>query len=421
MLKSIRIKNFRSCASVELRLEDQVISLVGRNGVGKTTLLNAVQLIAQVGSSSGTSRVPRSFQHSQLECEIELDFCLDSDSYTFRSSRLLRQISTRKPKPKPAEVLTKNGSVVYRRVDDVTTLPLSIIGEVRLGSSTNTIGGLLGLLPESDATYEILAKVGEYLKSIRYYSLPEGRRDPSRINNAGLSFSEGPTYIPSTAYEAWLINPDRAVGDPALMRILHLHLSADVRFGELQSLLGDDGLGIIKEIAVDVLKLPRIVVSDESTETHGEGDIPDETLYFVRFMPCAGLAGGLRWFDSSGLSAGTWRVTQLLTYLLYDASSCMLLEQPEDSIHRGLLSKLIDLLRVYSGDTQLICTTHSPRVINIVGAEGVRLVTAKDGNTVVSELTHAQLNHITSYLEDEGTLAEFLEIIEPDPLVEGDQ
>lgn len=102
---------------------------------------------------------------------------------------------------------------------------------------------------------------------------------------------------------------------------------------------------------------------------------------------------------------------QLVTNLVFDNNSCMLLEQPEDSIHPGLLAKVIDILQTYAGRTQLICTTHSPRVMNLVDPAGIRFVTAADGNTSVSELSTKDLKAAKSYLEDEGTLAEFLETL----------
>ena len=89
----------------------------------------------------------------------------------------------------------------------------------------------------------------------------------------------------------------------------------------------------------------------------------------------------------------------------------MLVEQPEDCIHAGLLGKVIDILRTYAGRTQLICTTHSPRVMNLVGAKGIRIVTAANGRTEVSELSPGEVEASQSYLADEGTLAEFLDTL----------
>lgn len=104
-------------------------------------------------------------------------------------------------------------------------------------------------------------------------------------------------------------------------------------------------------------------------------------------------------------------ILQLLTYLVFDKNSCMLLEQPEDSIHPGLLAKAIDILRTYSARTQLICTTHSPRVMNLVGPAGIRLVTAVSGSTRVASLSDTDLIAAKGYLQDEGTLAEFLDTL----------
>ena len=136
-------------------------------------------------------------------------------------------------------------------------------------------------------------------------------------------------------------------------------LAGKSRFDEFKTLLGKNGLGLMQDMRIDEVKLQNGDSSEEGAEP----------AYSISFMPGAGLAGAGRWFPFNGVSAGTLRIVQLLTYLIFDRASCMLLEQPEDSIHPGLLTKVIDILRTYSGRTQLICTTHSPRVLNIVGGK----------------------------------------------------
>jgi predicted ATPase len=91
----------------------------------------------------------------------------------------------------------------------------------------------------------------------------------------------------------------------------------------------------------------------------------------------------------------------------------MLLEHPEEGIHRGLLRKLVDLLRDYSDQTQLIVTSHSPVVFNTLDPESVRLVTMEnEGLTKVRALSPDELGVADRYLEEEGSLSDFLETVE---------
>ena len=90
----------------------------------------------------------------------------------------------------------------------------------------------------------------------------------------------------------------------------------------------------------------------------------------------------------------------------------MLLEHPKDGIHRGLLRKLIDVLRNYSDQTQLIASSHSPVVFNALNPGSVRLVTMEDGETKVRALSPEEANVVSKYLEEEGSLSDFLETVE---------
>ena len=71
----------------------------------------------------------------------------------------------------------------------------------------------------------------------------------------------------------------------------------------------------------------------------------EEKWYFVLFQPNANPTNV---FSLSDLSSGSQRLLGIVASLIYDHSAVMLLEHPEDGIHRALLRKLIGLLETYS-------------------------------------------------------------------------
>src|SRR5207249_4889664 len=142
------------------------------------------------------------------------------------------------------------------------------------------------------------------------------------------------SFIEVARYDAWKagLAQGRAMRS-VQMRLLHLSLAMKPQFEELKTLLGENGLGLLADIRVEPVEVRlRGRPAGERTED------AVEPAYAISFMPGTGLAGSGQWFRYSGLSAGTWRILQLLTYLIFDKNSCMLLEQPEDSIHPGLLA-----------------------------------------------------------------------------------
>lgn len=395
MLESIEIKNFRSCMSAQVRLGEPVVALLGKNGVGKTNVLHAIQLVADlcVGEAESIFNLhPR--DHSK-PTELSLSFSIGDARYSYRVRRATEIFE---------EFLDRNDTPIFTRTGELARMPEADAPfELRFGMRAATLPTLLQILPSDHSLIAELRRVSEYLRAVRYYSLLQGFQEHTApIRLMGEAWSDASPFLEVAKYEAWKVQLAQGRAPrSALMRLLHLSLTDNSSFDELKTLLGDNGLGLLSDIRVDPVKLRGR--STEKTE--------EESVYAIAFVPGATLAGAGRVFRNSGLSAGTWRIVQLLTYLVFDKSSCMLVEQPEDSIHPGLLAKVVDILRTYSGRTQLICTTHSPRVMNLVGASGIRLVTSENGSTVVNQLSDEHLGAASAYLRDEGTLAEFLDTL----------
>jgi hypothetical protein len=382
MLRSIRIKDFRSCRDVFVNLNESVVALVGKNGAGKTNLLRAIQHVADLClGTAGPSTLPVSFSLSfslgEHECEYEV---------TKRRGANRDELIV--------ETMTQDGQLLFKREDAQIEAPQATIPLIpRVGRETSGLSALSQLLPEDDPFCGHLSRLSRYLRAIKYYSIPTAH--PFRVRRTA-------SIVEAGAYEQWKEELSKGRPDDSVpMRLLHMHQRERDKFAELMILLGSDGLRLIDEIAVERASFHGQPKPAEST------DFP----YLIRFRPCRGLAGAGKPYMIEGLSAGTMRVLDLLVYLVFDEASCMLLEQPEDSIHVGLLEKVIDILKTYSDRTQLICSTHSAYVMNLVGAAGIRLVTVHEGATAVSELSATQIANVTDYIRDEGTLAEFLETL----------
>lgn len=403
MLESFTIKNFRSCENTSIRLNEPVIALVGKNGVGKTNLLHAIQLVAELcveGSDSTFLVHPR--EHSSLT-EFKLSFTVNSVMCEYHTKRGSRRPDDRNLE----ESLMAGGTTLFHRDGETIQTEDKNLPDLEIGMRTSALSALLQLLPQGHELKKELDPIDAYLRSVRYQPLIQGFQEHVAGPSIFRGIGESSPVIEVSRYEAWkAAQRDGPPSRSVQLRLLDLFLTDDQRWRELTILLGEDGLGLIQEIEVQDIMVRRSR-RDESEPDSEEG-------YVISFIPCAGLAGAGRPFRFRGLSAGTWRVVQLVTYLIYDKYSCMLIEQPEDSIHAGLLAKVIDILRTYSDGTQLICTTHSPRVMNLVGPSSIRFVTADDGRTRVSELTDNDFKAAQAYLEDEGTLSEFLETLGED-------
>ncbi|WP_347279090.1 AAA family ATPase [Plasticicumulans sp.] len=104
-------------------------------------------------------------------------------------------------------------------------------------------------------------------------------------------------------------------------------------------------------------------------------------------------------FDPVQLSDGTLRVFGLLLSLYQKpAPKFLALEEPEQTIHPGLLGVLADAVKEVSQDTQLLITTHSPYLLDYFDPEQIRVVEMNDGETTVSKICGGQLEAVKNRL-----------------------
>lgn len=113
------------------------------------------------------------------------------------------------------------------------------------------------------------------------------------------------------------------------------------------------------------------------------------------------------WFDAAGQSDGTLRVAGLLTALLQTPHLPVIgVEEPELTVHPGVLPMLVDYLRQASEVSQILVTTHSPIVLDVVDVERepVFVVSRVGGKTDVKQVTDSQLAPVRESLLRLGEL-----------------
>ncbi|KYK20849.1 AAA family ATPase [Thermoplasmatales archaeon SM1-50] len=83
ILKSIHLKNFRKFKDCYIEFPDGVTGVVGLNGVGKSTLFEAVAwtLYGPVAARTATDQIKREGTAPSDPCLVELDFIFDGDTY----------------------------------------------------------------------------------------------------------------------------------------------------------------------------------------------------------------------------------------------------------------------------------------------------------------------------------------------------
>jgi len=100
------------------------------------------------------------------------------------------------------------------------------------------------------------------------------------------------------------------------------------------------------------------------------------------------------------LSDGTLRWLCLLTILLNpDPPPLICIEEPELGLHPDAISSLAELLRIASGRTQVIATTHSDLLITAFGSEPESIVVC-DKEDDATRLRRLDRGELESWLKD---------------------
>jgi predicted ATPase len=82
-----------------------------------------------------------------------------------------------------------------------------------------------------------------------------------------------------------------------------------------------------------------------------------------------------KWMDAAQESDGTLRVAGIVTALLQvPAVPILAIEEPELTVHPGAIRLIVDYIRQASQRSQVILTTHSPELLDMVEPEDVRVV-----------------------------------------------
>jgi predicted ATPase len=356
MLKSLTVSNYRSLGeSVRLEL-GSLTALVGPNGSGKSNVLDALALVADAlarglpqaledhGSIGWIRRASAPERSVSIEVELELDG--DEARYGF----------TLDPVDGPAS---------FEVAEEALVLDGSADGfAVEHGKWRQRPSGVDPLLQPQTLVLTLLggdarfAKWARALRSVVVYSiLPEVMRGLGKRSSMRPLTRHGDNWI------SVLADPESSSWRADLVSALY-KLTGDIT--DLEAIEAGDSL-----LARVQHRSPR----------------------------------GTTWLDASRESDGTLRVAGLLCALLQEPRPLLLaIEEPELTVHPGVIPLLYDYLRQAADVGQVIFTTHSPEMLDLLGVDEIRLVERRGGVTSIRPLSDDQRMVVEQRLMSLGEL-----------------
>jgi predicted ATPase len=367
---------------VRLSLAPRMTVLVGKNGAGKSALIDAILLCAQV-STGGT--LLRSWALESFPTRFACDFILEGRPlrYEFRQQPLKQEASSSVDKPNPPAPMKWSEACWDRGTNERLWEVDDAVGRSgRHHISLQAGAGLLSIVvPEDFPSAAIVRALS--------YSLARTRRVQAGVPRQGISREPAIQFRDSGSH-FWRLSGVSRV-DTIAAALLNWKERESETFDEFVAI--GKRMGVWKKVTTTIYKMPN---EPAAVSNAGRMSMPQE-LAFV----------GIDGVDLGFVSDGTTRIAEIVRLLLTPAK-LLLVEEPETSIHPGLLRKLLAEIESYADGRQVIITTHSPQVVTAARPPEIRLVEREKAATSVKELTAENVARVSKYLHDEGTLGEFV-------------
>ncbi|MEO6834005.1 MAG: AAA family ATPase [Chitinophagaceae bacterium] len=116
------------------------------------------------------------------------------------------------------------------------------------------------------------------------------------------------------------------------------------------------------------------------------------------------------WMPWSYLSDGTKRSFYLIAELAQATDQLILIEEPEIGLHPFQLQKVMTFLKEQSASKQIILSTHSPQMLNILEPDEldqILIASISKGRTSFNRLTDAQKKKAKMYMTEVGDLSDY--------------
>lgn len=397
-LKQALIRNHAPLRDVKVYLKQGLNIIIGPNGVGKTRFLDLTSYLTNV---YGTPK-------RGLGCELVLAY--DQD---IRVS--FRQL-----------IQSKERTEIF--LDDKAIVETVILYGIKESSSTDGLFEALWDVGLKAPLYEVvLAQHGTPLQQLPFVDLPAtltfGKTFAMRIEheNEAVEFMRWPllirailgairiSFAQNRQYERTNQSADS--------------LSAEYVRNEVERII-TAYLSFLSSFLADYSPIEQIRLS--KTYQVYDNSIHKEVL--VKGLVLEYYLSG-SWLPFEALSDGTKRMLYLISQLVMPTATfdkqaappaplslqipfrIIFLEEPELGIHPDQLQKLLSLIREVSREHQVIMTTHSPQVLNMLTTKELDRITIceldpKKG-TQFRKLSPAKRAKAKAYMQNDSYLSDF--------------
>lgn len=362
MIEQLTVSNYRSLGTEVRFAPGPLTVLVGPNGSGKSNVLDVLTFVrdialqglpAAITHRGGIGSVRRRSHGHPYNVRIELRARIDGREAIFGLELTGDRVEEYRVKSEWARVGLEGGVAEYNREGDDWNGPHGIAPRIdEQALAINSLGG--------DERFKRLL---DFLASLTVYAIfPDTLRKPQKFDAARPMKRHGENWV-------------------SILREMVKTEEKDDLVAGLRRLTGD-----IEDVKVS-----------------------SAAGYLVAEFKQAAKAGSRakQWFEAGQQSDGTLRVAGLLTALLQRPRLPVVgIEEPELTVHPGALSMLYDYVQQALTTSQVLLTTHSPLILDVIDPDQATLVVVErhDGATGLRQVAAKELEPVRERLLSLGDL-----------------
>ena len=382
-LKNILIKNYKSIQNAQIDFEPGLNIIIGKNGAGKSNLLEYIQqYVTCISNSDSISDFSNNiFEHKfqinyqEDDSNFEIEVLFKKESAKFNNKNVI--ISTTKFSK------WKDGSNIYTNTN--------IFEEDKFGFS------------DLDKPTEVTVKDVKIIKSLSKiyieYNLPD--------KSLWLDFS----YMIQITTEFGL-QVNKSSNKYHIFNVLENIITdnflntGNIDFDNFKEFLLSSFSDFLNKCEINYY-LSILTPIAEIRLSPNINVFKIESKNFIENLHIEFLING-NWIPYNYLSDGTKRLFYLITECLSIENGLLLIEEPELGIHPHQLFILMSFLKEQSRYKQIIISTHSPIVLDVLSTSELnRINIAKmtPNGTEFFKLDEVQRAKATEYIEEIGELS----------------